>query len=101
MSKISEWRKSLNDIEDLDLSDKLMDKLLELDDIDIEMDHLSTENETLTSSLNDKDSEITKLKDTVWRLFENQTGISNQKTEEPKEQKTRSPKKAEDFIKFM
>lgn len=100
MGKISDWRKSLNDIEDLELSQPLMDKLMELDDIDIEMDHLQDENKTLASSLGDKDSEITKLKDTVWRLFENQTGISNTKPEEPKPD-TKPSTNPEDFVKFI
>lgn len=100
MSKINEWRASLNDVEGLELDDNMVEKLMELDGLDIEFDHLSDENESLNESLVKKDEEITKLKDTVWKLFENQTGISNQKPEEAEKQKPQT-KKPSDIIKFM
>jgi hypothetical protein len=100
MSKINEWRASLNDVEGLELSDNMVGKLMELDGLDIEFDHLSDENKSLNESLVEKDEEIAKLKDTVWKLFENQTGISNQKPEEVENQKPQA-KKPSDIIKFM
>lgn len=100
MSKINDWRASLNDVEGLELSDNMMTKLMELDGLDIEFDHLTDENISLNESLAKKDEEIGKLKDTVWKLFENQTGISNQKPEEVEKQRPQT-KKPSDIIKFM
>lgn len=96
MSKLLEWRDSVKEFAKDNVD--LQEKLLELDNIDLEFDNLANNIAEKDSKIENLNGEVSKLKNKCWELFEKQTAsVSTQKETTKPEQKIYKP---EDFIKI-
>lgn len=99
MSKVKNWIDDFRKNEKVDLND-VQDDIMKLSDVDIEMDKLEKDLSAANKSIEEKDKEISRLKDKVWDLFSRQTSGFEDEEKKKKQEPDPKPKSIKDFIKY-